>query len=1058
MNHLKINFDVFQHFGEQQLMNLPRLSVQNPVAANLLMWGIVVAGLYYWFAMLREFFPNVEPEQIVITIPYPGATPEEVEKTITRKVEQKIDALRDVKKVESLVVEGVTAMTVTLEQGADRTRALNDLRSEIDKVRPELPDDVEEPELIEVRPFIPVIAVVLYGDVAEENLRREAIAVKDDLLNLPGISEILTSGIRKREIWIEVRTEKLEEFGLTFEQVGRAMAQANLDLSGGQLKSKFGNIRVRTLGENNRASVIQEIIVYSRPDGTTLRLKDIAYVRDTFEDKVERGHFARKHACTITIFKAPEQDTLKIAAQVKEYAAKNPTRLNGAVRLQTITDLSRYIVERLQLMTSNAKSGFILVVLALALFLDLRVALWVAAGVPTSLLGAFVVMYWMGVTINLMSLFAIILVLGMLVDDAIVVGENIYTKMQQGMPPLEAAVEGANEVAMPVIAAMATTVAAFLPLSFIEGRMGAFLAVLPLVVIAALIVSLFEAFAILPAHLGHRRQFKLSLPVLGVMAKKFAHFRDVVMEQAMSNFTEKMLRFFLRWRYATLAGVIGFSLAVLGLVAADIIPFVLFPKIDAETILVRLEMVAGTSETVTEDTLARLEQMITEFPEVKSVFAVVGIAFSERGREAAADPATVGQISLELLTAETREARGLRNSVTVINEMRRRAGNILGVKKLEFAAQSGGPGGADIEVRVRGDNFDTLIQAAAYVRSEVGTYPGITELDDDLKQGKQELQLRMKDSAYALGLSTRTLALQVRHALFGFEAQKIQEETEELKIRVLLPEGSRHNIASLARLRIATPNGARVPLQEVADLAISRGYATLSRVDGKRAVTVRAQVDETIGNVSQITSELEKRLADIGARFAGISVSFEGQRKETRESLGSLAIGFPAALLLIYMILAVLFHSYTQPIIIMMAIPYSLIGVIIGHWMLDYPLTLMSLIGCVALSGVVVNDSLVLVDFINRLRGRGTVIFDAVIIASRGRLRAILLTSITTVFGLLPLMFQKSLQAKFLIPMAIALVFGLSFSTILTLFVIPALYLMLDDFHRVMRWLWTGKW
>ena len=1041
-------------------MNLPRFSVHNPVAANLLMWAVLLSGVYYWFTMLREFFPNIEPEQVYIKVLYPGATPEEVEKTVTRKIEREIEDVRDVKKIESQIVEGFTLIVVSMERGADRTRVINDLRGEIDKVKPELPADAEDPEIVEVRPFIPVIAVVIFGDVAEETLRREAITVKEDFMAMPEISQVVLIGMRKKEIWVEVRLERLEEFGLTFEEVGRALAQANLDVPGGQLKSRTGNIRVRTMGESDRARVIEQIVVKSRPDGTAIRLSDVAQVRETFEDKIEKGRYAQKNACSLTIFKAPEQDALKIAKTVKAYVARNPTRLGGALQLKTKTDLSRYITQRLDLMFRNAKSGFILVVICLAMFLDLRVALWVAWGVPTALLGSFVVMHFWGLTINLMSLFAIILVLGMLVDDAIVVGENVYTKMQQGIPLYDAAIDGANEVAMPVVASVTTTIAAFIPLMFIEGMTGKFLAVLPVVVIAALTVSMLEAFLILPAHLAHRHDFHVAqrFPRFAAFADRVARFRDNLIEVKMAGVLEIFLRILLRWRYATVAGVIGFAIFVAGLVAADIIPFVLFPKIDAENVSINLEMVAGTSEEITMQVVAELEQMALSYPEVDSVISIMGASFSDRGQDTNADPATVGQVNLEMVTSETREVAKQRNTLQVINDMRRKATKITGIKKLEFISQSGGPSGGDIELRVQAEDLAMLARAVPYLREEIRKYEGVTEIEDNLKQGKQEIQVRLKDSAATLGLSTRTIALQVRHALFGFEAQRLQEETEEVRVRVILPETARRNMASLSLLRITTPTGARVPLDEVAELTTARGYATLSRADGKRAVTIKAQVDEERGNVSQITEDLVKRFADIGSQFPGVTLAFEGRRKEARESLGSLAIGFPAALLMIYAILAVLFRSYTQPIIIMTAIPYSFVGVVLGHWFMNYPVTLMSLIGMVALAGVVVNDSLVMVDFINRMRAADKPLFEVVVAASKSRLRAILLTSVTTIFGLAPLMFETSLQARFLIPMAISLVYGLGFATILTLIVIPALYLMLEDFHKCTRWFFTGKW
>ncbi|MHC4861573.1 MAG: efflux RND transporter permease subunit, partial [Planctomycetota bacterium] len=588
-------------------MSLPGISVKNPVPVNLFMLFIIVSGVYYWFDLVREFFPNAESEQVFITVPYPGATPDEVEKSVTRRVEREIENVDDVESVESKIYEGVTVIQVTLEEGADREGVLNDLRSEIDKVKPDLPEGAEDPEITEVRPTVPVIGVVVYGDVSEDRLREAAREVRDDLQDLSGITEVFLSGVRDREIWAEVRPEKLEELGLTFEEVGRAIGGANLDLPGGQLKSGRGNVRVRTLGEKDRARDIEDLVVRSRPDGTAIRLRDVAKVRETFEDRVERGRFGGKPAATVTVFKTPEQDALKIAKQVKAYVADHPTWFDGAVDLAVTTDLARFIEQRLDLMKRNARLGLFLVLLALAFFLDLRVAFWVAIGLAIAFLGTFTAMHFLGATINLISLFGLIVVLGLIVDDAIVIGENYYTKLGKGMSPARAAVSGTNEVAMPVLAAVLTTMAAFLPLMFIEGRVGAFLGVLPVVVICALGVSLIEAFVILPSHLGHQKRDLLAPLMRNSFLSRMKEARTRFLTERLPAFYERALRFVLRWRYPAMAAAAGISFAVAGLVVGRIIPFVLLQETDAESISINLEMAAGTPEERTIEVISKLE-------------------------------------------------------------------------------------------------------------------------------------------------------------------------------------------------------------------------------------------------------------------------------------------------------------------------------------------------------------------------------------------------------------------------------------------------------------------
>ncbi|MDA0841610.1 MAG: efflux RND transporter permease subunit [Planctomycetota bacterium] len=1038
-------------------MNIPRLSVRNPVAVNLFMFAIIIGGIYFWITLVREFFPNVEADKIMITVPYPGATPEEIEKSVTRRIERKLDSIEDIEEISSKVLEGVSITTVKLEDGADLDRVLNNVRAEMDSVSPELPQDAKDPRITEIRPKLPVIIVMVHGDVSEERLREEARQVREDLLELKVISDTVVSGIRNKEIWIEVKPEQIEEFGLTFMEVGQIVAATNLDLPGGQIKSDAGNIRVRTTGEEDRARQFEQIIIRSRPDGTAIRLSDVAKVRETFEDNVKIGRYEGRSAVSVTVFKQKAQDALVIADAVKKYVAENSERMGGAIKVATTTNLARFIEQRIQLMLKNAGYGLILVLAALFLFLDVRVAFWVGMGLAVSFLGTFIVMRLLGETINLISLFGLIIVLGLIVDDAIVVGENVFTRLRNGEPGDKAAVEGATEVAIPVVAAVATTIVAFLPLAFIDGQIGTFLSVLPKVAIAALSMSLIECFVIMPAHLTHSahkadaKGWRKKLEALG-------DFKSDLIEVHLANVFEWVLRHCLYWRYVTLSAAIAFTLTISGLVVGNVVPFVFIQEVDAESFWVNLEMTAGTPVARTTEVIAYLEKEVLKYPEVDTVFSVIGISYTDEGIAVPTDPATVGQLSVELLQADLREAKGLRTSKEVVNLMRKGLMDIPGVKKLSFLLQSGGPTGPDIALRVKGEELGTIAKAVAYIRDKIGSFKGIVELEDDLQQGKQEIRLELRDSASALNITTRDLALNVRHAFFGMEAQKLQLEDEEVTVRVLLPEIARRTLSDISNLRIPTASGHRVPLEEVAILSMGRGYASLARVDGDRAVSIRAQVDEDVGNIQEISDSLAEQLKDIGERFPGISISFEGQKKETAESMASLKQGFVAAMLLIYIVVAVLFRSYLQPFLVMLAIPYAIVGAIIGHYIMGYPFTVLSMIGGVALAGIVVNDSLILVDFINRKRSNGLPLTEAVVTGARGRLRAILLTSITTLFGLAPIMLERSFQAQFLIPMVVSIVYGLAFATVLTLVLIPAMYLVLEDVISFFRWLVKGRW
>lgn len=1034
-------------------MSLPRFSVQNPVAVNLLMALIIVAGAYYGFTLVRELFPNSQPEQISVSIAYPGAAPGDIEKSVTRRLEREIEDVEGIDEIRSAVLEGVSLTIVELDDGVDQDAVLNDIRGEVDKVTPKLPTDAEEPALDLIRPYFPVISLVVYGDVEEARLREAARDLRDELLDLDEVSRVVETGVRKPEIQIEILPEKLEEYGLSFEEVGRSLGNLNLDLPGGVLENRGGNIGVRTVGEESRALDWEDHVVLARPDGSALRLRDLGRVRETFEEKVERGRYAGKPAVLLTVLKTPEEDAIAISDAVKAFIEDRPTRLGEALRLGYVSDLSRFIAQRLDLMLRNAKFGLVLVLIALALFLELRVAFWVAVGLPVSFLGTFILMHFMGASINLISLFALIVVLGLLVDDAIVIGENIFTKLREGMPVKEAAIYGANEVAVPVVAAVTTTIVAFLPLAFIEGNIGTFMRQLPIVVIAALSVSLVEAFLILPAHLAHEPRARRLPAFFATISDRVVAMRSALFETTMPALYERFLRLVLHWRYLSLAVVTCAAMLVVGLVAGGFVPFVFIQESDAETLNIDIEMVAGTPEERTLEVIDRLEKMVMEAPEVGSVFSVLGASFTDRGRQTPADPATVGQITIELLPAEERENRKLRSSDLLLAEWRGRSADIGGVNKLSFVARSGGPQGSDIELRVKGDDFDALRSAVEWIEDELRGYRGVHELQDDLDLGKLEVRIALRDDARELGLSTRDVASQVRHALFGFEIQELQTELEEVKVRALLPEAARRNISDLAALKIVTPEGKRVPIQEVARLETQRGYATLARVDGDRAFTIKAEVDDAKANVNDVTNKLVEAMTGIEHRFPGVSVSFEGVKKQTTESFGSLKWGFPAALLMIYMIIAILFRSYVQPVIVMLAIPFAFIGAIFGHWVTGNPFTILSMIGSVALAGIVVNDSLILVDFTNRARRLGASAFEAVVAGGRSRLRAILLTSITTICGLAPLMLERSFQAKFMIPMAVAIVFGLAFATVLTLFILPCAYCVFEDVVRIV----TGR-
>lgn len=1058
-------------------MRIIRLAINNPVAVNIVMLAVIGFGLFTAFNITREFFPESDLDRIVITTPYPGATPEDVEKGVITKIENAVESLDHVEEVTSQALENIGLVIIKVNSGADIDKLADEVRNDIDRID-DMPEDAEESYVEVLEPIIPAISIVIYGTASERRLKRMAEEVKDDLLASNLISNVIVSGTRAEEISVEVKPEKLETYNLALEEVGRAVRANNIDLAGGEIKAPGGKVVVRTLGEEDQGPPLEEIIVQSGIQGNAIRLGMIADVRDTFEDKAIRGSFEGYRAVQVTIFKTGDEDAVRISNHAKKYLAEKEKQYASetaegepAIAFAHRVDLARFISQRIELLARNGLQGLVLVFIALALFLNLRLAFWVGTGLVVSFLGTFIIMDAVGATVNMISLFGLIIVIGLIVDDAIVVSENIYAKLEEGKPSHIAALEGAEEVVRPVIATVLTTIVAFAPLAFIKGVVGDFLSVLPVVVIAALALSLIECFTLLPSHLAefgkapaprgpeksrHGFAGRIRYAYMRVGEKK-----DDLLNVRFNRVYTRLLRIALGWRYVTLSIAAFISMVTLALLLAGLLPFVLFPKVDAETMVVEVEMTQGTSAEETEQVLKNIAAVGRQYPEMKSIYTVVGFK-EEAELQNSPDPDIIGEVIAELTESEERT----RTSQEIVNQWRTDVGRIPGTTQLKFREREGGPGGPEIEVRVRAPNQQKAELGMRFLKERLSEFAGVKDIEDDAGTGKLELRVRLKDTARTLGLTEASIANQVRNAYFGYEAQTLQRGQEEVKVWVRLDETSRKEMASLLRLRVATPSGERVPLQEVADVEVARGLASITRVDGMRTMTVTADVDFALANTSEVTAALEEQLTNLPPELYGVRYSFEGTKKETAESVNSLAYGFPIALILIYCILAVLFKSYIQPIMVMITIPYAVIGASLGHLIFGFipgrdflPITFMSLIGMVGLSGIVVNDSLILVTFINHYRREHPGhLFDAVVQAGQRRLRPILLTSITTVLGLAPIMLETSFQAQFLIPTAVAISFGLILATLLTLLLLPCIYMVIEDLRTLGYWLKTGEW
>ncbi len=1038
---------------------LGKWSVDNRVTVNLIMVFIIVAGLFSVFRMRREMFPQFALNMINIRVDYPGATPEEVEEGICFKIEEQIKGIEGISRILSSAYEGHGSVTVELETSTDIQSILDEIKTEVDRIET-FPDEAEEPVIIEIVNRNPAITVAVYGDVPEKVLRHIAEKIRDDLIDTQAVSLAEMVGVRDYEIAVEISEESLRRYGISFDHVVNALKTGSIDLPGGAIKTAQGEILVRSKGQRYTGRELEELPLITLAEGTVIRIGQVANVIDGFKDVDVKARFNGKPAALVQVNRTNSEDIIDISDTVRSYVQKQMKNMPEGVNLSIWFDLSLMVRDRINLLLRNGTQGMVLVFIALAFFLNLRLAFWVSIGIPVSFMGAFLVLDVSDATINMISLFGFIMTLGILVDDAIIIGENIYTHFGRGKRPKDAVVDGIKEVGGPVIMAVTTTVVAFMPLMFITGIMGKFIAVLPQAVIAILLISLVEALIILPAHLD--QALTHSIPKKD--QRMFRHQRlrqwiDQRLTVFIERFYEPSLKCVVSNRYLTFSIGVGVLIISLGIVRGGYVPFVFFPKGESDWVIAEVNYPLGTPFEITEKTIEHLERKAFELNThlgqqtgqenrlVANAFSLVGV-IPRRDWKPGEAGGHVGEVWIELVTSEKRSNISVN---TIINKWRGLAGEIPGLDRLAFFTLEGGPAGNPIEIQLKGRDFDQLQLAANELKSEIKTYPGTFDINDDFKPGKPERRIRIKEGAKSLGVSMGDMARQIRQAFYGEEALRIQRGRDDVKVMVRYHESDRRSIAGIEEMRIRTQDNQEIPIEEVADIAYGRAYSIINRVDRKRVITVISDLDETIANASEIVAGIKKEfLPKLVSRHPGMQYDLEGQEKRTRESIDSLKRGFILALMGIFLILASQFKSYIQPVIIMMAIPFGLIGAIAGHLIMGLQITMISLFGIVALSGIVVNDALILIDFINRSIRQGEKIEVAVVASGKSRFRPVLLTSVTTIAGLLPLLLERSFQAQFLIPMAISITFGLFAATILTLLYVPALYLIVRDIRNLL--------
>ncbi|MGD9383461.1 MAG: efflux RND transporter permease subunit [Desulfobacterales bacterium] len=1025
----------------------------NHVAANLLMLVFVVGGLLKMVSIKQEVFPEVTLDMVQISVEYPGAGPEEVEEGIILSIEDSLTSIDGIDEITAVAAEGRGTVTAEIQTGENTDLILQDIKSEIDRIVT-FPENAEKPVVTKITNLREVVSVAVYGDVTERALREQAETIREELLTYPQITQVKLGGLRPYEISVEIPESNLQQYNLTLDQVAAAIRRASLDLPGGNIKTTGGQILLRTKEKRYQGPEYADIIILADPNGVQVRLGDIATIKDTFEDNDLSATFDGKPAGMVKVFRVADQRPIQISEIVKQYVADKEAGFPESIHVAVWNDSSEIFKSRMNLLIKNAGLGLILVMIVLGLFLEIRLALWVMLGIPISFLGAFSILPALDVSVNMISLFAFILALGILVDDAIVVGENIFEHRQTGKPYLQAAIDGALEVSIPVTFSILTTVAAFTPLLFVSGTMGKFMKAIPLVVISLLMVSLIESLFILPAHLSNGKKRRPKGRLLQGIENIRLWFSNRL-ERMIAGPYQRLLRRCLSYRYVVFSMGLAILMISVGFVRGGILKFSFMPEVEGDLITVSLRMPPGTpvektdriAQTIIEKGMATVAEIDRNRPKQKSIFshayAVIGGTMVAGGPLGGESTSGTHLADIALLLTQS-EARNYPTAM-VVDGWRQKVGTVPGIDSLTFSSNLVHMG-ADIDVQMAHSDFSVLETAADRLKATLSEYPGVEDIEDTYSQGKQELKLKLQPEARTLGITEEDLARQVRAAFYGSEALRLQIARNEVKVMVRYPKADRKSLWELEAMRIRTPGGGEIPLRRAAEVIEGRGYSEINRTDRKRVVNVTATVNSSRANASEILADLKKSaFAQLQTDFPGLDFDFAGEQKEQREVMGSMADGFLLALLAIYALMAVPFKSYTQPLLIMTAIPFGIVGAVIGHLIMGYQLSILSLFGVVALSGVVVNDSLILIDKINNNRKAGMGHFEAVVNGGMRRFRPILLTSLTTFFGLTPMIFETSVQAQFLIPMAISLGFGILFATGITLLLIPSLYMILED-------------
>lgn len=1011
------------------------------VAANLLMLMMILGGFFALNKLNIRYFPNFELDYISVSTVWSGASSEDVETAITIPLEQSLRSIENLRKITSTSAQGASGISLELIEGTDNILALNQAKQIVDEFR-NLPEDAEEPSVTNVSRYERVARLVIYGSDSLAELRILANGYEQQLLQA-GIDKVDIDGLPDQEVSIQISNETLQHLELSLDQIGQRIKELSRDLPAGTFGDIDSETELRSLGQRRNELEFAQLPIISDVN-SRVNLGDIALIKRQNKKGDVTLTVNGKPAVEMTLRRAEHGDTFKVAESFQQWLSKTQTTLPAGIKLHVYDETWKLVKERIHLLLKNGGGGLVLVVAILYLFLSPRIAFWVAFGIPVSFMTTMLIMHFVGASINMISLFALIMAIGIIVDDAIVVGEDALAHYQMGEEPLLAAEGGARRMFAPVIASSLTTIAAFLPLMLIGGAIGQILFVIPLIIIAVIIASVLESFFVLPGHLRHSF-VKMTREEKAGWHKRF----NDRFEHWKNNQFKRLIAQTLNHRLIALSLVFSIMIITIGVVVSQRIKFQFFPSPESTMLYANIAFVPGTPKLHVDQFLKHLQDTLQETDKALSKQALVATQYlrhnsglSDKGR-AEHTGNHLGSMVIELIEPDHREVR----NVDFIKAWKKRIKSPSGLDTITITSRRVGIPGRDLSIRLTGKSPEQLKQAALDFSESIQEISGVSDVEDDMPYGQKQMIYSLSPMGKALGLTTSELGKQLRAAFDGKLIQLFQDDVDEVEVRVILPENERQKLSALEHMEIRLSSGQTIPLSSVAEWTSRRGFEILRHAEGELAIEVSAEIDQKVSNANQVLAALEeKTLPELATKY-GINYSMQGRSAEQAETLGDMMYGLSIGLILIYLILAWVFASYGWPLVVMAAIPFGLIGAIFGHLLLGIDLTLLSLFGFFGLSGIVINDSIILVSFYQQLMAKGMKSYDALIEASCQRLRAVILTSLTTIAGLAPLLFETSLQAQFLIPMAAAIAFGLMFSTVLVLLIIPVLLSYHETVH-----------